>query len=207
VHLRGANALGSGVALRVESPVRFRDVSTEIDAQARPEPPLEGDEAATVIGFLDYQRATLLWKTSRLGDEQLRIARPPSPITLGGLLKHLAYVEDYWFTEVVAERPVPEPWVGAPLEDDPDWDWHSAAADSGAALLAQWSASVERSRAAVAEALRNAPDAGLRATHPAWGGKARVSLRWVLVHMLEEYARHNGHADLLRESIDGETGE
>ncbi len=182
-------------------------VSTEIDGQTRPEPPLEGDEVATVTGFLDYQRATLLWKTSRLPDGQLRIARPPSTITLGGLLKHLAYVEDYWFTEVVAERPMPEPWASAPFDDDPDWDWHSAAAESGAALHAQWQASVERSRAAVADALRDHPEAGLRATHPAWEGQGRVSLRWVLVHMVEEYARHNGHADLLRESIDGETGE
>jgi uncharacterized damage-inducible protein DinB len=182
-------------------------VSTEIDDQVRPEPPLGGDEVATVTGFLDYQRATLIWKTSRLDDDQLRIARPPSTITLGGLLKHLAYVEDYWFTEVVAERPMPEPWASAPFGEDADWDWHSAAADSGAALLAQWESSVERSRAAVAGALSEGAQAGLRATHPAWGGQGRASLRWVLVHMIEEYARHNGHADLLRESIDGETGE
>lgn len=160
-----------------------------------------------MTGFLDYQRATLIWKTSRLDGDQLRIARPPSTITLGGLLKHLAYVEDYWFTEVVAERPAPEPWASAPVADDPDWEWHSAAADSAADLLAQWRASVERSRAAIAGALREDPEAGLRATHPAWGGRGRVSLRWVLVHMVEEYARHNGHADLIRESIDGETGE
>jgi len=182
-------------------------VSTEIDDRVRPEPPLEGDEVATLRGFLGYQRATLIWKTSRLDDDQLRIARPPSTITLGGLLKHMAQVEDYWFTEVVAERPQPEPWASAPFDDDPDWEWHSAAADSGAALRAQWQASVDRSLAVLAEALGQDPQAGLRAAHPAWGGQGRVSLRWVLVHMIEEYARHNGHADLLRESIDGETGE
>lgn len=181
-------------------------MSIDMNSESRPEPPLEGDEPATLTGFLSFQRATLMWKTSRLGDEQLRIARPPSTMTLGGLLKHVARVEDYWFTEVVAERPQPEPWASAP-RDDHDWDWHSAAADTGAALRAQWEASVERSRAVVAQALDGDAQAGLRATHAAWGGQGRVSLRWVLVHMIEEYARHNGHADLLRESIDGETGE
>lgn len=178
-----------------------------MDQESRPEPPLEGDEPATLTGFLDFQRATLLWKTGRLGDAQLRVARPPSTITLGGLLKHVAGVEDYWFTEVVAELPKPEPWASAP-RDDPDWDWHSAADESGAALRALWEASVERSRTVVARALETqGAAAALGATHPAWGGQGRVSLRWVLVHMIEEYARHNGHADLLRESIDGETGE
>ena len=180
--------------------------STEMD-QARPEPPLEADEPTTLTGFLEFQRATLIWKTSRLTDEQLRITRPPSTMTLGGLLKHIAYVEDYWFTEVVAGRPRPEPWASAPFDHDSDWEWHSAATESGAALQAQWEASVERSRAVVAEALRGDAAAALRGTHPAWRGQARASLGWVLVHMVEEYARHNGHADLFREAIDGETGE
>jgi hypothetical protein len=104
---------------------------------------------------------------SGLTDEQSRVALPPSPITLGGLLKHLACVEDSWFTEVVAGQPLPEPWASLAFE------------------------------------------AALGRTHPVlyWGEHERVSLRWVLAHMIEEYARHNGHADLIRESIDGQTGE
>jgi hypothetical protein len=92
-------------------------------------------------------------------------------------------------------------------EADRDWDWHSAADDTGDALRALWNAAVERSRAVVRDELRGDVQEGLARTHSAWGGRAQVSLRWVLTHLVEEYARHNGHADLLRESIDGETGE
>ena len=74
---------------------------TRVDEHGRSEPPRDGTEAATLLGFLDYQRATLQWKCRGLSDEQLRMERPPSPITLGGLLKHTACVEDSWFTEVV----------------------------------------------------------------------------------------------------------
>jgi hypothetical protein len=178
------------------------------DEHGRPEPPLESGEAATLLGFLGYQRATLEWKCRGLSDEQLRVTLPPSPITLGGLLKHLAYVEDYWFTEVVAGEPAPEPWASADTEADPDWEWTSAAGDSGGYLRALWAERAGRSNAVVAAQLgRGGDEAALSEAHPAWGGQGRASLRWVLVHMIEEYARHNGHADLIRESIDGETGE
>lgn len=175
-----------------------------IDDQGRPEPPLAADEAATLTGFLDFQRATLAWKVGGLTDEQLRrrIDGHPSGMTLAGLVKHLAYVEDYWFAEVVGGRDDVEPWASVDWEDDGDWDWHSAAEDTGAELLGLWQASVERSRAVLADRLGE-----LGATFPAWGGRAQVSLRWVLTHMVEEYARHNGHADLLRELLDGQTGE
>jgi hypothetical protein len=178
-----------------------------VDEHGRPEPPQHGGEAATLLGFLDYQRATLEWKCRGLSDEQLRAALSPSPVTPGGLLKHLAYVEDYWFTEVVAGEPAPEPWASADLEADPDWDWHSAALDSGDDLRALWADRVNRSRDIVRARLSQGEDVALSAAHAAWGGRGRVSLRWVLVHMIEEYARHNGHADLIRESIDGQTGE
>ncbi len=178
-----------------------------VDEHGRPEPPLDSGELATLLGFLDYQRATLEWKCRGLGDEQLRVALPPSPMTLGGLLKHLAYVEDFWFTEVVAGEPAPEPWASADFTADPDWDWRSAALDSGGDLRALWAGRVSRSRGIVKERLSQDEDAALSRTHSAWGGRGRVSLRWVLAHMIEEYARHNGHADLIRESIDGQTGE
>src|SRR3954453_16741601 len=177
------------------------------DDQGRPQPPLGGDEAATVTGFLDFQRATLEWKSRGLRDEQLRVSIDPTSMTLGGLLKHMAYVEDYWFTETVAEQPSPSPWADVDWKADNDWEWHSAAEDSGDALRGLWAQRVEASRGIVARELEPETAAGLSRAHPAWGGQGEVSLRWVLVHMIEEYARHNGHADLLRQSIDGQTGE
>jgi uncharacterized damage-inducible protein DinB len=178
-----------------------------IDDHGRPEPPPEADEVATLLGFLDFQRSTLEWKGRGLSDEQLRVELPPTSMTLGGLLKHLAYVENYWFTEVVAAAPLPEPWSGVDWDIDPDWEWRTAADDPGDELRTQWAQSVERSRAVVDARVGEHEAAALGETHSAWGGQGRVSLRWVLVHMIEEYARHNGHADLLRQSIDGETGE
>jgi uncharacterized damage-inducible protein DinB len=170
-----------------------------IDDHGRPEPPLEEDERATLLGFLDYQRATFAWKCSDLTDGQLRVSLPPSPMTLGGMMKHLAVVEDWWFTEVVGEQPTPEPWADVDWEADRDWEWHTAADDTGDDLRAVWQASVERSRGV----MQGVTDLG--ATHQA--RRERMSVRWVLAHMIEEYARHNGHADLIRESIDGQTGE
>jgi uncharacterized damage-inducible protein DinB len=173
-----------------------------VEEAPRPEPPLDGDEVATVLGFLDYQRATFEWKTSRLTDDQLRVRLPPTAMSLGGMLEHLARVEDNWFSEVVAEAPTAEPWASM------EWaaEWELAGGRTGEELRRTWSEAVARSRAVVDAALRDGP-AALAVGHPAWGGQGRPSLRWVLVHMVEEYARHNGHADLLRESIDGETGE
>jgi uncharacterized damage-inducible protein DinB len=179
----------------------------QIDDVGRPQPPLGGDEAATLIGFLDYQRATLEWKTRGLSDHQLHAELAPTTMTLGGLLKHMAYVEDYWFTETVAAEPSPSPWAETDWKADKDWEWHSATEDPGEHLRALWAERVDRSRRIVAAALEPDANAGLGRMHSAWGGQGEVSLRWVLAHMIEEYARHNGHADLLRQSIDGETGE
>ena len=179
----------------------------DVDEHGRPEPPFDGDETATLTGFLDFQRATLEWRCRELTDEQLRTALPPTSMTLGGLLKHLAFVEDMWFAEVVAGEARTEPWAKVDWKADPDWDWHSAADDTGDELRTLWAERVERSRAVVRAQLGDDAAEGLRTTHPVREGRAPVSLRWVLVHMIEEYARHNGHADLIRESIDGQTGE
>jgi uncharacterized damage-inducible protein DinB len=180
---------------------------TEVDEHGRPEPPHAGDEVATLLGFLDYQRGTLAWKCAGLSDEQLRQTLPPSSMSLGGMLKHLAYVEDYWFTEGVGEQPSPEPWASVDWKADRDWEWHSAAVDTGEALRGLWDARVQAARDLVAAELSEHGSDALGRTHPAWDGRGQVSLRWVLTHMIEEYARHNGHADFLRESIDGATGE
>ena len=174
----------------------------ETDEHGRVEPPLAGDEIETLLGFLDYQRGTLEWRCRGLDDAQLRRGLAPTSITLGGLLKHLARVEDHWFSEVVGEAPRSQPWSAMPWAEE----WTTAADDTGDELRSLWLERVERSRGVVAAELHRGPGA-LDATHPAWDGAGRVSLRWVLVHMIEEYARHNGNADLLRESIDGETGE
>lgn len=176
----------------------------EIDDVGRPEPPLAADEIRTLLGFLDYQRATLEWKCRGLSDEQLRAPLHPTSMTLAGLLSHLSYVEDYWFTVVVSESAPGEPWASIDWAADADFDWHRAADVSGQQLRAEWANAVETSRSIVDRALCGN---GLDGVHPAWGGRGQASLRWVLVHMIEEYARHNGHADLLREATDGQTGE
>lgn len=172
-----------------------------MDEHGRPEMPLAGDETATLLGFLDYQRATLDWKCRGLTDDQLRAALPPTSMTLGGMLKHLARVEDLWFSEVVAEGPKSEPWNRMPWAAE----WQNAASLTGD-VRQLWAERVDRSRRVVAKQLEGGA-AALEVTHPAWNGQGRPSLRWVLVHMIEEYARHNGHADLVRESIDGLVGE
>jgi uncharacterized damage-inducible protein DinB len=179
----------------------------DTDEHGRPQPPPEGDEVATLLGFLDFQRATFEWKCRGLSDAELRVALPPTSMTLGGMLKHLAYVEDYWFSEVVGGEATAQPWADADLDGDPDWDWTSAHRDTGVELRDLWMERVERSRAVVTARLASGAAEALAETHPAWDGQGRVSLRWVLVHMVEEYARHNGHGDLIRESIDGAVGE
>ena len=176
------------------------------DDQGRAEPPLAAGEAQTLLGFLDYQRATLEWKTRGLGEHGLRSRLHPTGMTLAGLLKHLAWVEDHWFTHTAGGSPMPQPWADVDWSADRDWEWSSALEDDPADLRRTWETSVRRSRELVARLLTD-PGSGLGATYPAWGGKAEVSLRWILLHMVEEYARHNGHADLLREAVDGQTGE
>ncbi|MCP2251679.1 putative damage-inducible protein DinB (forms a four-helix bundle) [Prauserella aidingensis] len=176
-----------------------------VDEQGRTEPPLEGGEEDQLLGFLDYQRQTLEWKCSRLGDEALRATTSASAMTLGGLLKHMAFVEDHWFSRRLHGLPAELPWDAVDWARDPDWDWRSAADDTPEQLLALWKDAVDASRRLTAEALA---DGGFeRLADAPWPDGRAPNLRWIVLHMIEEYARHNGHADLLRESIDGETGE
>lgn len=178
---------------------------TVIDAHGRPEPPPAADEGATLAGFLEYQRATLAWKCRGLDAAGLQTTVGVSSMTLGGILKHLACVEDFWFSRSLYGNDPAPPWDTADWQADPDWDWHSAIDDSGEQLFALWQAAVARSRSLVAAALA---DGGLqRPATRAWPDGQAPSLRWILCHLIEEYARHNGHADLLREAIDGATGE
>ena len=177
---------------------------TWTSGQPFPEPPVAGDEASTLLGSLERQRATLAWKVSGLDAAGLRARLAPSAMTLGGLVKHLALTEDHTFGGKFAGRELGEPWRSGGWDDDPDWEWTSAADDSPEDLLALWGAAVERSRAVVAEAL--AGDGLDTLGSPMPDGRA-PSLRRLLADMIEEYARHVGHADLLREAVDGLTGE
>ncbi|MBB5791347.1 DinB family protein [Jiangella mangrovi] len=178
---------------------------TDLDEYGRPQPPVDGDELATLAGFLDYQRATLAWKCRGVDPAGLTATVGASTMTLGGLLKHLAYVEDDWFVRALFGRERSAPWNTVDWAADNDWDWNSAADDTAEELFALWETAVERSRAGLVEALTHG---GLeQPAERTWPDGRSPSLRWILTHMIEEYARHNGHADLLRESVDGSTGE
>jgi uncharacterized damage-inducible protein DinB len=170
---------------------------------ARTFPDLQADERTSLVEYLDFHRATFLTRIDGLSHEQLNRLHPPSALTLAALTKHLAYVEDSWFHEDFLGVPMPEPWESAPFGDDPDWEFHSAVDDDPTDLIALYCAACERSRAIVRDA--DTLDALSVRTSPR-EGKA-YSLRWILIHMIEETARHNGHADLLREAIDGLVGE
>ncbi len=160
----------------------------------RVDPPLAAPEQAMLTAFLDYHRATLLWKVDGVGDADLRRPLTPSGMSLLGLVKHLAYVEQWWFLTVFAGEDLPAPWTDA----DPDADWRVEAGESTTAILDFYRATVEQARAVAAAA-----DLDASARRP---GKERT-LRWIMIHMVEETARHNGHADLMREAIDGAIGE
>ena len=168
------------------------------------EPPLAGTEVQHLLASLDRLRATVWWKASGLDAAGLAHRLPSSALSLGRLLKHLARAEDEMFTRKLWGEPAGEPWRSAPWNDDPDWDFTSADDDAPAAVYALWAAAISRSRASTQRALA---DGGLdHAAHLGWGGQ-HASLRRLLFDLVEEYGRHTGHADLLREAVDGLTGE
>ncbi|WP_329141278.1 DinB family protein [Streptomyces sp. NBC_00670] len=160
-------------------------------------PPHLGSERDTLRTFLDYHRATLAMKCEGLTDEELRRrSSPPSALTLLGLVRHLAEVERAWFRRVFEDHEAPMVW-----SDTVDFQAaYDASASTRAEAFAAWEAEVEVSR----RIEREAASLELAGYQPRWG--ERVSLRMVLVHVLLEYARHNGHADFLREGIDGTVG-
>jgi uncharacterized damage-inducible protein DinB len=172
----------------------------------RVDPPLRGSEAETLLGYLTYHRNTLRQKTYDLSAVLLHATLEPSTMTLGGIVKHLALVEAWWFNEVFLGNPQIEPWASVVWDADEDWDWHSAADDSPEQLHALFDSATEASDATVAAALADG-DLDRLSAMDSRRESGKFSLRWIIVHMIEEYARHNGHADLLRESIDGTTGE
>ena len=163
----------------------------------RPSPPTITDERGSLDAWLEFHRATLLMKCAGLEPEQLAIRScPPSSLSLLGLVRHMTEVEP-WFHDFDG-RPTGE-WYST--DDDPDGAFDSVDPAHADADLAAYDASVERARAAVA-------GRDLDEISPEPGDEGQpVSLRWIYQHMVEEYARHNGHADLLRERIDGATGD
>ena len=180
---------------------------TDSEQDPRTDPPLTANEADTVLGYLAYQRDTLRMKVDGLDQSQLAQTLAPSTMTLGGMVKHLALVEDWWIRIVFAGLPEIAPWAGADWEADTDWDWHSAVHDTPDVLIALWDSAIRDSDEIIHAALAEGGLETLSVKESRRQHEHKFSLRWILLHLIEEYARHNGHADLLRESIDGKTGE
>lgn len=168
------------------------------------EPPLAGDESATLLGCLECLRTTFAWKCGGLDAAGMRATAAASSMTLGGLLKHLALVEDDMFSQKLLGRDPAPPWDTVNWDVDPDWEWRTAAEDSPEQLLTLWQDAVARSRSAVAEALAGG---GLDQLGFTDSDGQSPSLRRIIVDVVEAYARHLGHADLIRESVDGLVGE
>lgn len=172
-------------------------------AELRDRPfPAAPDELEALLGALQRNRRTFAWKTGGLDAEAMRRTLGPSRLTLGGLVKHLALVEDLYFTHQLLGQDYPAVW--APMAEDEEWEWNSAADDSPEELRTLWLQAVGRSEAAVELALAGG---GLDRHVEISAWSETPNLRRVLVDLIEEYARHTGHADLIRESIDGLVGE
>lgn len=169
------------------------------------EPPMAGSEIDTLLGSLERQRRTFAYKSGDLDASGLSVTIAASTMTLGGLLKHLALVETDWFAAKLRGERYGEPWESADWAADADWEWHSAADDSPEQLYRLWGDAVARSRQVVADAL---DEGGLDEPGKfSWPDGSTPSMRRILIDMIEEYARHTGHADLLREAVDGRVGE
>jgi uncharacterized damage-inducible protein DinB len=153
------------------------------------------DEKALLAAFLDYERDTVLWKLTGLSDEQVRLLRTPSGMSLLGLVKHLAYVERSWFQRGFLGQDVYVPWFSG----DEDADFRIEQDETAASVLAFYRAEIDKSNRIAASAELHDMMAG--------DARPRRSLRWILIHLIEETARHAGHADLMREMADGQIGE
>jgi uncharacterized damage-inducible protein DinB len=174
--------------------------NSAIAAVAAPhDPDLVASERQTLVEFLEYYRTVLLRKAAGLDRAQLAVSVGASSLTIGGLIKHMAFVEHGWFRECWLGEGLIAPWSAVDWSATPDWELESAAHDSPDELARLYLDSIERSRAAIADA--HDLSATVRYRDREW------SLRWILVHMIEEYARHCGHADLIREAVDGQTGD
>lgn len=177
-----------------------------------PDPELlpDADEAATLHSFLEYYRSVFIRKAEGLSDEQVRLTVGNSELTLLGLVRHMAEVERGWFRRRFMDIDCPFLYCGDPAAPgadgaDPDGDFHPGPGDTMAEAMRALQVEIDFARAATA----GVPMHTLALADPAWNRIPgwRPSLRWILVHLIEEYARHCGHADLLREVADGATGD
>lgn len=166
----------------------------------RREPETDLDEKSTLCGWMDFHRATILLKLQGLDDVSLRQSLVPSGTSLLGLVKHLALAEHYWFTQIFDGGD-----AGLPRPNDPEADWRVHDGESTEQIVNLYIESCDRSRRIVDRASLD--------DHAKWGKiknrrgpSSMFTLRWILTHMIEETARHNGHADILRELLDGQTG-
>lgn len=169
----------------------------------RDNPPTHGPELLQLRAWLDFHRRTLMQKAAGLSQQQLAQRLAPSTLTLGGLLKHMALVEDNWFSVVLLGNDDAEPWRGIDWDDDPDWEFRTAADDSPEVLFGLLDDAINASDRVLDEI---GDDLDRFAKVESRHTGTPFDLRWIMIHTVEEYARHNGHADLIRESIDGTTG-
>jgi len=169
------------------------------------EPPYAGDEAEQLLAALDRLRATFRWKADGLDEAALRAAIPSSRLTLAGLLKHLAANEDYQFTMKLRGEPMGSPWSELESDESNDWEFETALTDAAEDLYALYDGAVARSRRRLASALA---EGGLgQQVHATFLDGRHANLRRIVCDLIEEYGRHTGHADLLREAVDGRVGE
>lgn len=166
----------------------------------RIEPRVDAPEKEMLCGWLDFHRATILRKVDGAPDDALWRPMVDSGTSLLGLVKHLAFAEHYWFTEVFAGEPVLLPRPNGPE------DFRVAEHETAEDVIDMYMAACDRSRRIVDVATLDEPGRGNVANRRSEGGPFRPSLRWIVTHMIEETARHNGHADILREQVDGVTG-
>lgn len=162
-------------------------------------------EVESVLAVLERNRRTFAWKTSGLDEKGLRATTAASAMTLGGLVKHMALVEADWLAVKLAGQGYGDPWDAVDFDADPDWDWRTGALDTPDDVYTVWRDAVERSRELVADVIK---ERGLDG--PAsftWPNGRTPTVRDMLLDMIEEYARHTGHADILREAVDGRVGE
>jgi hypothetical protein len=163
------------------------------------------NEAQTLLSVLERNRRTFAWKTSGLDESGLRATTAASGMTLGGLVKHVALVEADWLAVKLAGQEYGTPWDAVDFDADPDWEWRTGALDPPADVYSVWKNAVERSRRLLPEVI---DERGLDG--PAsftWPDGRTPTVRTMILDMIEEYARHTGHADILREAVDGLVGE
>jgi len=184
----------------VERSAAERGTPAPVDTGERAMPPIHAaDERTMLTGMLDWYRAGVLAKVDGLRQEDAVTSPLRSGTTAAGLVKHLALVEDHWFTHGIGRQPLPEPWASAPFDDDEDWEFSSAASEPLEVGVGLYREACERSRAVTARLDLDAVASNERGRE--------FTLRFVLLHLVEETARHLGHLDALRELADGTTGE